>query len=54
MEAQEQLPRSSSGALRRVGILGGTFDPIHIGHLMMAEAVRGEYRLDEILFIPAA
>ena len=54
MEVQEQLPRSSSGALRRVGILGGTFDPIHVGHLMMAEAVRGEYRLDEILFIPAA
>lgn len=39
---------------KRVGILGGTFDPIHVGHLMMAEAVRGEYRLDEILFIPAA
>lgn len=39
---------------KRVGILGGTFDPIHVGHLMMAEAVRGEYHLDEILFIPAA
>ena len=42
------------GEGKRVGILGGTFDPIHVGHLMMAEAVRGEYQLDEILFIPAA
>ncbi len=37
---------------KRVGILGGTFDPIHVGHLMMAEAVRNEYHLDKILFIP--
>lgn len=46
--------RLFDGEGKRVGILGGTFDPIHVGHLMMAEAVRGEYQLDEILFIPAA
>lgn len=39
---------------KRLGILGGTFDPIHIGHLATAEAVRMEYGLDTILFIPSA
>ena len=41
-------------AYQRLGIFGGTFDPIHTGHLVTAEAVRDEYRLDKVLFIPAA
>jgi nicotinate-nucleotide adenylyltransferase len=39
---------------RRIGILGGTFDPIHMGHLITAEIVRVSAALDEIIFIPAA
>lgn len=39
---------------RRIGILGGTFDPIHMGHLITAEIVRVSAVLDEIIFIPAA
>jgi nicotinate-nucleotide adenylyltransferase len=38
---------------RRLGILGGTFDPIHLGHLDAAAAAREAVELDEILFIPA-
>ena len=39
--------------VRRVGLLGGTFDPIHRGHLALAHAARTELGLDEIVFVPA-
>jgi len=38
---------------RKVGIMGGTFDPIHSGHLVIANEVLNIYNLDEIIFIPA-
>lgn len=38
----------------KVGILGGTFNPPHIAHLIVAETVRDNLKLDKILFVPAA
>ena len=37
----------------KIGILGGTFNPVHCGHLIIAEAVREGYSLDTVLFIPS-
>ncbi len=37
----------------KVGVLGGTFDPVHIGHLIIAEAVQVQLRLEKVLFVPA-
>jgi nicotinate-nucleotide adenylyltransferase len=40
------------GAERRVGVMGGTFDPIHHGHLVAAEEARWQFGLERVLFIP--
>jgi len=37
----------------RIGLLGGTFDPIHVGHLDVADAARSALRLDRVMLIPA-
>ena len=40
-------------APRRVGVLGGTFDPVHLGHLVVASEVHHALALDEVVLVPA-
>ncbi len=41
-----------TGEIRRIGIMGGTFNPIHNGHLMIAENAREQFCLEQVQFIP--
>jgi nicotinate-nucleotide adenylyltransferase len=40
--------------MQRIGLFGGSFDPVHLGHLLMAQAAREELDLARLFFIPAA
>ncbi len=42
------------GKLKKTGLFGGTFNPIHLGHLIIAEYFREEAKLDEVIFLPAS
>jgi nicotinate-nucleotide adenylyltransferase len=49
---KEIFSRTNMG-IKKIGIMGGTFDPIHNGHLVVANEVLNIYNLDKIIFIPA-
>lgn len=40
--------------MARIGVLGGSFNPIHLGHLLLADEIRERLNLDQVLFVPAA
>jgi len=49
-----RFPWQAETSLMRLGLFGGSFDPVHYGHLLLAECCREQCRLDKVIFLPAA
>ncbi len=49
-----EIEKKSGAGNKRIGLFGGTFNPIHLGHLRGAEEIREAFRLDEVIFIVAS
>ena len=52
-EERAGAPASGASQGRRLGLMGGTFDPIHLGHLLIGETALEELMLDQVVFMPS-
>ena len=53
MEEAYSMEETPPMGTRRIGLMGGTFNPIHVGHLMLAEWALDALKLDEVWMLPA-
>lgn len=51
---EDRTERGNGARPRRIGLFGGSFDPVHAGHLHVARAATERFRLDRLVFVPAA
>ena len=51
--ARKRMVDGKEKKRHRIGLMGGTFDPIHIGHLMLAECAYEQFDLEQVLFLPS-
>jgi nicotinate-nucleotide adenylyltransferase len=50
----EQPPALPFGPLKRFGVMGGSFDPVHVGHLSIAQHILNGLKLEKVILVPAA